>query len=33
MLGEERSIEDKPVLQMHSILSGIHFMELAARSD
>ena len=25
MLGEDRSIEDKPVRQMHSILSGIHF--------
>ena len=28
MLGEERSIEDKPVRQMHSILSGIHFLDL-----
>ena len=28
MLGEERSMEDKPVRQMHSILSGINFLEL-----
>ena len=28
MFGEERLIEDKPVRQLHSILAGIHFLDL-----